>query len=176
MNAEMDICPQCSGSGEGVADTTCTLCNGSGGVCMTSNEPPAAVERELPEHLIERSGRKVLAVMNADPCPEPCLSWPCECAYRFAKAALGASTPPARPGREEDSVTSDSADYNHTFYGILNKQGKFWTPLAFHDEDAAKAHLSRWAKGDYASMLSTHKIVPVRVQLTARASRETERG
>lgn len=85
MNAEMDICPQCSGSGEGVAD------NGSGGVCMTSNEPPAAVERELPEHLIERSGRKVLAVMNADPCPEPCLSWPCECAYRFARAALRAS-------------------------------------------------------------------------------------
>jgi hypothetical protein len=66
-----------------------------------------------------------------------------------------------------EPVTCDSDVYNHTFYGILNKQGQFWTPLPFHDEDAARAHLSKWAKGDCASMLDTHKIVPVRVQLTA---------
>jgi hypothetical protein len=67
---------------------------------------------------------------------------------------------------ETAPITSDSDDYRHTFYGILNKQGQFWTPLPFDSEDAARQHLSRWAKGDYADMLNTHKIVPVRVQLT----------
>lgn len=62
-------------------------------------------------------------------------------------------------------ASSDSNDYNHTFYGILNKQGKFWTPRPFDNEEAARAHLSKWAVGDYRSMLSTHKIVPVRVRL-----------
>ncbi len=67
---------------------------------------------------------------------------------------------------EAARVSSDSLAYDHTFYGILNKQGQFWTPLPFHDEAAAKAHLARYAKGSNASMLETHKIVPVRVQLT----------
>lgn len=32
---ELDICPNCDGSGEGVADTVCNLCNGLGGVPVT---------------------------------------------------------------------------------------------------------------------------------------------
>lgn len=63
------------------------------------------------------------------------------------------------------TVVCDSNDYRHTFYGILNKQGQFWTPLPFHDEASAEAHLRTWAKGKYASMLDTHKIVPVRIRL-----------
>ena len=64
-------------------------------------------------------------------------------------------------------VKCDSNDYRHTFYGIMNAQGQFWTPLPFNDEDTAREYLSRWAKGAYRNMLDTHKIVPVRIQLTA---------
>jgi len=70
-------------------------------------------------------------------------------------------------GKLVELATSDSDVYDHTFYGILNKQGRFWTPLPFHDKKAARAHLSKWAIGDNISMLRTHKIVPVRIQLTA---------
>lgn len=63
--------------------------------------------------------------------------------------------------------TIDSSVYKHTFYGILNAQGQFWTPLPFHDESAARSHLARWAVGSHESMLETHKIVPVRIQLSA---------
>jgi hypothetical protein len=66
-----------------------------------------------------------------------------------------------------ETVGSDSADYSHTFFGILNAQGDFWTPLPFHDEAAALAHLQKHAVGDYGAMLKTHRIVPVRIQLTA---------
>jgi hypothetical protein len=41
---ELDICPQCNGSGVGVADTTCLRCDGSGGVRNISalrTQPPA---------------------------------------------------------------------------------------------------------------------------------------
>lgn len=65
------------------------------------------------------------------------------------------------------AATIDSAVYHHTFYGILNKQGQFWTPLPFHDEAAARAHLAKWAIGKNQNMLDTHKIVPVRIRLTA---------
>jgi hypothetical protein len=59
----------------------------------------------------------------------------------------------------------DSSAYSHVFYGVLNKQGEFWTPLPFHDEASALAHLKRHAIGDYKSMLDTHRIVPVRIRL-----------
>lgn len=78
---------------------------------------------------------------------------------------IGAS-PPA-PADASGQVQSDSADYDHTFYGILNGQGKFWSPLPFHDEATARARLERYAQGPNASMLNTHTIVPVRVVLTA---------
>ena len=71
---------------------------------------------------------------------------------------------------------SDSGNYRHTFYGILNKQGRFWTPLPFHDEEAAKAHLARFAIGENRSMLETHKIVPVRVRLTLAALHGDQEG
>ena len=38
-------------------------------------------------------------------------------------------------------VRSDSKTYGHTFYGILNADGDFWTPLAFHSEAMAKQHI-----------------------------------
>ena len=66
-----------------------------------------------------------------------------------------------------DTVESDSDDYKHTFYGILNKQGQFWTPIPFHDEKAASDYLARYAVGSNAGMKRTHKIVPVRIRLTA---------
>lgn len=62
-------------------------------------------------------------------------------------------------------VTIDSSDYRHTFYGILNKQGQFWTPIPFNDEASARIYLERFAHGKNASMLNTHKIVPVRIRL-----------
>ena len=73
---------------------------------------------------------------------------------------------PAKAG--EDGVHSDSADYRHTFYGILNAQ----------DEEAAQAHLAQFAIGSNKSMLETHKIAPVRVQLSlaALSSIEEPRG
>lgn len=45
--ATPEICPQCSGSGVGVADTVCTLCNGTGGVPVTPSQrlDAATVER-----------------------------------------------------------------------------------------------------------------------------------
>jgi hypothetical protein len=72
------------------------------------------------------------------------------------------------------SAACDSTVYRHTFYGILNKEGQFWTPMPFHDKDAATEHLSRWAKGSYKSMLKTHKIVPVRIRLETLAAQAIE--
>lgn len=65
-------------------------------------------------------------------------------------------------------ATSDSKVYKHTFYGILNAQGDFWTPLAFETERAAMAHLEGFWRADpakFASVQRTHKIVPVRIRL-----------
>lgn len=75
-----------------------------------------------------------------------------------------------------ERVESDSQEYDHTFYGILNKQGQFWTPMPFHDEKAAKDQIAKWAKGSNAGMLTTHKIVPVRIQLTALMQSNQDRG
>lgn len=66
----------------------------------------------------------------------------------------------------EDRATISSDVYNHTFYGILNKDGQFWTPAPFHNKEAALAYLKRFSIGDYSAMLQTHRIVPVRIQLT----------
>ena len=65
---------------------------------------------------------------------------------------------------------SDSADYGQTFYGILNAQGQFWTPLAFDSKEGAEAYLAGFiSRNDerFASMRRTHKAVPVRVWLEA---------
>ncbi len=46
---KLDICPQCGGSGVGVADTTCSRCDGSGGVSLTQqgeNTPVSGDEVE----------------------------------------------------------------------------------------------------------------------------------
>jgi len=60
----------------------------------------------------------------------------------------------------------DSSVYKHTFFGILNAQGEFWTPIPFSGEREAREYLSRYALDKNKSMLETHKIVPVRIQLT----------
>lgn len=54
QQGELDICPQCSGSGVGSADTVCTLCNGSGGVPFT---PPSPA---LDAATIERAGQALV--------------------------------------------------------------------------------------------------------------------
>lgn len=66
-----------------------------------------------------------------------------------------------------DAVTCDSDDYKNTFYGILNAQGQFWTPIPFGNKSDARQYLEKYAIGDNRRMLETHKIVPVRIQLTA---------
>ncbi len=87
-----------------------------------------------------------------------------------ARAALATAPPvtadpsPAA-GCAPTFASSDSDNYHWTFFGILNAQGDFWTPLPFHDEASALAHLRKSAIGQYASMLQTHRVVPVRVRL-----------
>lgn len=69
----------------------------------------------------------------------------------------------------EKPAKCSSHVFRVTFYGILNAQGDFWTPLAFVSEDAARQHIKGfWGKQtDMAEKcLRTHKIVPVRVNLT----------
>lgn len=66
-------------------------------------------------------------------------------------------------------VRADSAAYSQPFYGILNAQGYFWTPLAFDSEAKARQHIVDFWGRDHESRdrcLHTHRIVPVRVQLT----------
>ncbi|MDH7638977.1 hypothetical protein [Sphingomonas oryzagri] len=78
-----------------------------------------------------------------------------------------ASTHPGRPTREE--VACDSDDYKQDFFGILNAQGKFWTPLAFIDEQQARKWLEAFVAKNperFGDMLTTHTIVPVRIQLS----------
>jgi hypothetical protein len=66
----------------------------------------------------------------------------------------------------------DSADFKMTFYGILNAQGDFWTPLAFDCETAARRHIQNfWQdKPRRDAFLGGCSIVPVRIQLTEIAS------
>ena len=62
----------------------------------------------------------------------------------------------------------DSSVYKRTFFGILNKDGDFWTPLAFDAPDKARQHIRDfWLDKEKAEeCLRTFKIVPVRIQLT----------
>lgn len=67
-------------------------------------------------------------------------------------------------------IESDSANYSHSFFGILNKQGQFWTPLAFESEAKARQHIvDFWGgnKAKIAECLASFKIVPVRIRLEA---------
>lgn len=62
----------------------------------------------------------------------------------------------------------DSGVYAHEFYGILNKSGEFWTPLAFDTERAARKHIEDFVltnPGKFKSIEQTHRIVPVRITL-----------
>lgn len=64
--------------------------------------------------------------------------------------------------------TISSADYKRTFYGILNAQGDFWTPLAFDGEQAARDHIRDFWRHDSAKLsecLRRFKIVPVIIRL-----------
>lgn len=90
----------------------------------------------------------------------------CRSMRNAADAFRNAAASPPAPADASREVKSDSAEYDHTFYGILNGQGKFWSPLPFHDEATARARLERYAQGANASMLETHKVVPVRVVLS----------
>lgn len=77
--------------------------------------------------------------------------------------------------RKLEPATSDSSVYRHTFYGILNAQGDFWTPLAFETERQARDHLRFFWRNDPENLKlceRTHKIVPVRVQLTQISDRD----
>jgi len=77
--------------------------------------------------------------------------------------------PIERGGREKPKLAaSDSKVYKHTFYGILNAYGDFWTPLAFDTEQGARDHIRHFWRNDPDNLrkcLRTHKIVPVRVRL-----------
>ncbi len=66
-----------------------------------------------------------------------------------------------------EPVTIDSGVYRHGFYGILNAQGQFWTPLAFDSPEQARQHIRNfWVDPAKAEQcLQTHKIVPVRIRL-----------
>lgn len=55
----MEICHQCDGSGAGVADTTCTRCNGLGAEPMTP-EPQTAADNALVEkHTMRKLWRPI---------------------------------------------------------------------------------------------------------------------
>lgn len=69
----------------------------------------------------------------------------------------------------EKPATSDSKVYKATFYGILNAQGDFWTPLAFDSEKDARDHITAfWGRQTdmAARCLKDFAIVPVRIRLT----------
>lgn len=66
---------------------------------------------------------------------------------------------------KQPTVTSDSDGYMHTFYGILNHLGQFWTPMPFETEKAARDHIAAWKRHSPNLGLSRHRIVPVRVRL-----------
>lgn len=77
------------------------------------------------------------------------------------------------------AATIDSEVYKHTFYGILNKEGQFWTPLAFASGKEADEYLRKFVAGNpakFASMIETHRVVPVRIQLTHLTSQGATAG
>lgn len=66
------------------------------------------------------------------------------------------------------TVTTDSKLYDKPFYGILNANGAFWTPLAFDSEKKAEEHLRAfWQASDaeWQGKRRKFKIVPVRIIL-----------
>jgi hypothetical protein len=66
------------------------------------------------------------------------------------------------------AATIDSSVYGRAFYGILNKDGQFWTPLAFDSERKAHEHIAAFFT-DIAmrgTAIRDFRIVPVRIQLT----------
>lgn len=67
------------------------------------------------------------------------------------------------------SATIDSSAYKRTFFGILNVDGDFWTPIAFDSERSAHAHINAFFADRYQleQALREFRIVPVRSQLTA---------
>lgn len=76
--------------------------------------------------------------------------------------------PPSRDTLNKGVVTCDSGVYRAGFYGILNKQGDFWTPLAFDSEVKAWQHMRDFWGNQRDSLeecLRTHKVVPVRIRL-----------
>jgi len=80
-----------------------------------------------------------------------------------------------QPSASEDIKHSDSAIYKGSFYGILNAQGDFWTPLAFDSEEAARARIKQFWRIQpdmLAKCLATHRIVPVRIQLSTLPEQE----
>lgn len=67
------------------------------------------------------------------------------------------------------AATLDSSVYKRTFFGILNVDGHFWTPLVFDDEKKARKHIRDFWMGDpkeVEQISGAFTIVPVRVQLT----------
>ena len=72
---------------------------------------------------------------------------------------------------EKEAVTIDSDDYRHTFWGILNAQGRLWTPVAFESEEAARKRVRDFFGADPDNVMGKFQFVPVRIQLTARQDR-----
>lgn len=67
------------------------------------------------------------------------------------------------------TVTTDSTLFKMTFYGILNANGAFWTPLAFDSQEKAWQHIRDfWKPSDreWQGQKRHFKVVPVRIQLT----------
>lgn len=62
----------------------------------------------------------------------------------------------------------DSNVFGQRFFGILNKGGDFWTPLAFDGEAEAYAHIDRfWGPSENRTrFLAECRIVPVQIILT----------
>ena len=60
-----------------------------------------------------------------------------------------------------------SNDYDHIFYGILNRDGQIWTPLIFDSKSEAEAYREKhWLSGKTSSDIRrTHKVVPVEFRI-----------
>lgn len=66
------------------------------------------------------------------------------------------------------SISTDS--FKPSFFGILNRQGQFWTPLIFDSEKAAQRHLDDFADQDRERFdaVRNYQIVPVRATIERR--------
>ena len=69
-------------------------------------------------------------------------------------------------GEQPTMISIDSEIYSGSFFGILNRDGEFWTPLAFDSEQAAKTRLTEyWGRIKWEKIKGDYKIVPVRIRL-----------